>query len=94
MLIGPGDLSFLNLNIHKHPVILDLIHVREYRVIFREPYWSCDGAIEYVFNTLQTRLQLDVYGVDTVFLVNKINTIIGGLPLFKRYFLHVGFPDN
>jgi hypothetical protein len=27
-------------------------------------------------------------------LVNKINTIIGGLPLFKQYFLHVGFPDN
>ena len=84
-----------NLNIHKHPVILDLIHVRGHRVIFRAPYWSCDGAIEYVFNTLQTRLQMDVYGVDTVFdLVNKINTIVGGLPSFKRYFLHVGFPDN
>jgi len=94
----PGR-SFLftmdNSNIHKHPVILDLIHGREHHVIFRAPYWSCDGAIEYVFNTLQTRLQMDVYGVDTVFdLVNKINTIIGGLPLFKRYFLHVGFPDN
>jgi hypothetical protein len=98
MLIGPGDLSFFtmdNLNIHKHPVILDVIHVREHRVIFRASYWSCDGAIEYVFNTLQTWLQMDVYGVDTVFdLVNKINTIIGGLPSFKRYFLHVGFPDN
>ena len=94
----PGRLFLFtmdNLNIHKHPVILDLIHGRNHRVIFRAPYWSCDGAIEYVFNTLQTRLQMDVYGVDTVFdLVNKINTIIGGLPLFKQYFLHVGFPDN
>ena len=33
--------------------------------------------------------------VDNVFsLVNKINVIIGGMPLFKRYFLHVGFQDN
>ena len=57
--------------------------------------FSSDGAIEYVFNTLQTRLQMDVNGVDTVFdLVNKINNIIGGMPSFKRYFLHVGFNDN
>ena len=38
----PGS-SFLftmdNLNIHKHPVILDLIHGHEHRVIFRAPYW-------------------------------------------------------
>jgi len=26
--------------------------------------------------------------------MNKINVIIGGMPSFKRYFLHVGFPDN
>ena len=53
------------------------------------------SAIEYVFNTLQTRLQMGINGVDNVFqLVNKINVIIGGMPSFKRYFLHVGFPDN
>jgi hypothetical protein len=84
-----------NLNIHRHPLIDNLIHARGHRVVFRAPYWSCDGAIEYVFNTLQTRLQMDVHGVDTVFdLVNKINIIIGGMPSFKRYFLHVGFNDN
>ena len=94
----PGR-SFLftmdNLNIHKHPVILNLIHGRNHRVIFWAPYWSCDGAIEYIFNTIQTKLQMDVYGVDTVFnMVNKIHTIVGEMPSFKRYFIHVGFPDN
>ena len=76
-------------------MILGLIHGRNHCVIFCAPYWSCDGAIKYVFNTLKTQLQMDVHGVDTVFdLVNKINTIIGGLPLSKQYFLHVGFSDN
>ncbi len=94
----PGR-SFLftmdNLNIHRHPVIQNLIHGREHRVIFRAPYWSCNGAIEYVFNTIQTKLQMDVYGVNTVFnLVNKINAIVREMPSFKRYFIHVGFPDN
>ena len=64
-------------------------------MVFRAPYRSCDGAIEYVFNTLQTHLQMEINGVDNVFqLVNKINVIIGGMPVFKIYFLHVGFPDN
>ena len=84
-----------NLNIHKHPVIFHLIYLRRHRVVFWAPYWSCDGAIKYVFNTLHTRLQMEINGVNSVYqLVNKINTIIGGLPLFKQYFLHVGFPDN
>ena len=38
---------------------------------------------------------MDAQGVDTMFdLVNKINTIVGNMPSFKRYFIHVGFPDN
>jgi hypothetical protein len=84
-----------NLNIHKHPMIIHLIYSRSHRVVFRAPYWSWDGSIEYVFNTLQTRLQSDHIGVDDEFaLVNKINNIIGLIPSFKQYFLHAGFPDN
>jgi hypothetical protein len=94
----PGR-SFLltmdNLNIHCHPAMLHLIADRGHRVVFRAPYWSCDGAIEYVFNTLQTRLQMDVHGVENVLaLVGKIAGIIGDIPMFKNYFIHVGFPDN
>jgi hypothetical protein len=92
----PGR-SFLltmdNLNIHRHPVVLHLIAQRGHRVVFGAPYWSCDGAIEYVFNTLPTRMQMDVQGVDTVLkLVGNIGGIIGDMPLFKNYFIHVGFP--
>ena len=84
-----------NLNLHTHPVTNNLIYARGHRVVFRASYWSCDGAIEYIFNTLQTRLQMEIDGVNNVFqLVNKINVIIGWMPSFKRYFLHVGFPDN
>jgi hypothetical protein len=27
-------------------------------------------------------------------LENKINFIVGSMASFRRYFLHVGFPDN
>ena len=91
----PGR-SFLftmdNLNLHRHPIVSNLIMVTDTVFVFRAPYWSCDGSIGYVFNTVQTRLQMDVYGMDTMFdLVNKINTIVGNMPSFKRYFIHVGF---
>ena len=59
------------------------------------PYWSCYGAIEYIFNTLQMRLQMDIQGVENVLgLVNKINGIIGDVYLFEKYFFHVGFPGK
>jgi transposase len=84
-----------NLNFHKHTIILNLIHNAGYRVIFRAPYWSCDGAIEYAFNTIQTRLQMQYNTIeDSAALENAINNIIGNMDSFRRYFLHVRFPDN
>jgi hypothetical protein len=41
-----------NLNIHKHPMIIHLIYSCSYHVVVCTPYWSCDGSIEYFFNTL------------------------------------------
>jgi hypothetical protein len=94
----PGQ-SFLftmgDLNLHKHLVTINLIYLCGHCVVFWAPYWSCDSTIEYVFNTLQMELQMEINGVDSVFqLVHRINVIIGGMPSFKRYFIHVGFPDN
>jgi hypothetical protein len=84
-----------NLNLHKHAMIITMIMNAGHRIAFRAPYWSCDGAIEYVFNTIQTSLQMETEGADDVFgLVNKLNNIIGAIPSFKRYFIHVGFPNN
>ena len=94
----PGR-SFLftmdNLNIHKHFIILDLIENAGHRIVFRAPYWSCDGAIEYVFNTIHTFLEMDGDKMeDVTALENRLNLIIGSLDSFRRYFLHVGFLDN
>ena len=85
-----------NLNIHKHAVILDLIINNNHRVVYRAPYWSCDGAIEYVFNTIHTFLEMDEGEAmqDVNDLENRINNIVGSIDGFRRYFLHVGFKDN
>jgi hypothetical protein len=53
---GPILLRIDNLNIYKHPMIIHLIYSHGYCVVFIAPYKSCDGSIEYVFSTLQTRL--------------------------------------
>ena len=88
-------LTMDNMNIHRHPAVLNLVAERGHRVVFRAPYWSCDGSIKYVFNTLQTRIQMNVQGVNTVLeLVAKIGDIIGDIELYKNYFIYVGFPDN
>jgi hypothetical protein len=72
-----------NLSLHKHPIVQNLIHASGHRIVFCAPYWSCDGGIEYVFNTIQTMLQMDLEGVDEVHgLVNKINSIIGDMTSF------------
>ena len=85
-----------NLNIHKNRLILDLINNNGHRVVFQAPYWSCNGAIEYVFNTIHTHLEMDdnIDMADVNSLVNRINLIVGSLPSFRQYFLNVGFPDN
>ena len=87
-----------NLNIHKHPVILDLIQEAGHRIVFRAPYWSCDGAIEYVFNTIHTLLQMSSAGngARTVEqLMDRLDDIIHQLKIvsFKSYFLNVGFKE-
>ena len=47
-----------NLNAHWNPQVLALIADHGHRVCFRAPYYPIEGAIEYMFNTLQTRLRL------------------------------------
>lgn len=86
-----------NLNIHKNPLIISMIEDAGRRVVYRAPYWSCDGAIEYVFNTLHTLLQMDTFNGATD--VNELMLRIGdkihlmGLSSFTPYFIHVGFPE-
>merc|ERR1712161_117767 len=83
-----------NLNVHKHPVVLDMIEDAGHRIVFRAPHWSCDGAIEYVFNTIHVKLQMCERQLKTVQdLVLELDDIIFGMvdSSFYRYFKHVGF---
>ena len=83
-----------NLNIHKEQIFLDMIWDAGHRVIFRAPYWSCDGAIEYVFNTIHTMLQMEYSGVsDIADLELKIDDIIFDMTQvgYGRYLGHVGW---
>ena len=83
-----------NLNIHKHPVVLNLINNAGHRVVFRAPYWSCDGPIEYVFNTIHFKLQMEPEGKANVQeLMELVDDIIFDITghSFYQYFIHVGF---
>jgi hypothetical protein len=40
ILFHNGQLEY----IHKHPIICDLIDDSGHRVVYRAPYWSCDGC--------------------------------------------------
>ena len=68
-----------NLNIHKHPMILDMIRDTNHDIVFRAPYCSCNGAIAYVFNTLEVKLQVCVRDVSPVAdLILELDTILFG----------------
>ena len=45
-----------NLNVHKHPLILNMIRGAGHRLMFRARYWPVGGAVEYVFDTIQTHI--------------------------------------
>ena len=84
-----------NLNLDRSPLVQNLIHSFGHRIVYWAPYWSCDGPIKYVFNTIQMMMQMDPEGVDDIrTLVNKIKGIIVDMTSFKPYLIHVRFPDN
>jgi hypothetical protein len=78
---------------NKNPILLNMIHTAGHQCVFRAPYWPRDSAVEYVFNTVQTRLKVLLNQLTTMDeLRNHINLIIGTIPSFYRYFRHAGFP--
>ena len=63
-------------------------------VVFRAPYWSCDGLIEYVFNTIHYKLQMAEDGKDNIDeLMELVDDIIFQITAHSsfQYFVHVGF---
>jgi len=80
-----------NLNVHKNVLVIQEIMNHGYRVVFRAPYWSCDGAIEYVFCTIHSYLLKhhgDVANLDA--LEHFTNEAFNSIPTFAPYFEHVG----
>jgi hypothetical protein len=84
-----------NLNVHHSPVLLNLIVNHGQRYLFRAPYWSVDGPMEYIFNTIHNLLLRHFRTIDDLAVLgNRIDTVIAQMTGFNNYFLHVGFPDN
>lgn len=51
-----------NLNNHHNFAVLQMIHDAGHWYVFPVPYWSCNGDIEYVFNTIHGFLLYDYPG--------------------------------
>jgi hypothetical protein len=41
-----------------------MIHTAGHRVMFRAPYYPIDGPIEFVFNTIETFLTINMHKVE------------------------------
>ena len=95
--IGPGTperrrcFTMDNLLSHVNPAVLNLIVAWGHRYVLRAPYYPVDGAVEYVFNTIQHELTIRLPLIkDSYDLRREINNIIANIDNFVRYFLNVG----
>ena len=97
--IGPAtnDSFFVftmdNLNAHRNPAILALIHLYGHGVVFRAPYWPVDGPIEFIFNTIQTLIRARLYQITSPedLLVQAIYQSVASIDSFASYFVNCGF---
>ena len=81
-----------NLNVHRNELIVNMILEDDHKIVFRAPYYAVDGAIEYVFNTLQTTLMIHFNEIDSMDeLRNRVDQVINNIVSFRPYFEHVGF---
>lgn len=81
-----------NLNSHKSEAVVALINAYGHGVTYRAPYYACDGAIEYFFNSLQSMLRARMHSItDGPSLRNAVNQSIQSVNDFSTYFRKVGF---
>jgi hypothetical protein len=96
--IGPGTPQrrrcFImdNLTSHHNAQVSALIHTAGHRLVFRAPYYPVDGPIEYVFNSLQVALWINMHQIRTgANLLHEVHTAIANMQTFEPYFMHCGF---
>ena len=81
-----------NLNSHKNEAVIALIHLYGHGVVFRAPYWPVDGAIEFVFNTIQTLVRAQLYEIITPNdLLAAVYHAVQSIVTFRNYFINCGF---
>ena len=96
--IGPGTparrrcFTMDNLNSHHNALVTQLIYNAGHKLAFRAPYYAVDGPIEYVFNTLQNYLRINLPRItDNESLLHELDNAIASIYNFERYFIHCGF---
>ena len=84
-----------NLNVHKNEGVLALIHGYRHIFCFCVPYYAIDGAIKFVFDTLQVLIRSCLYNITNgAALLQVIHQSIASIDDFSTYFCHVGFNLN
>ena len=84
-----------NLNYHKNDGVIALIHLYGHGIVYRAPYWPVDGAIEFIFNTLQSLMRARSYEINSENdLLASIYESIQSIDSFANYFENVGFIRN
>ena len=81
-----------NLNAHRNEGVVALIHLYGHGVIYRAPYWPVDGAIEFIFNSIQSLMRAKSYEINSENeLLAAIYESIQSIDSFSNYFEYVGF---
>ena len=70
-----------------------IIFAAGHRLVYRAPYHPIDGPIEFVFNTVQAFLVINMHRVrnNAATLVQITNLAIASIPTFIPYFSNCGY---
>ena len=80
-----------NLLAHRNRAVTGLILEWGHRFCFRAPYYPVDGAIEYVFNTIQHDLTIKLPDIQNGNdLRNEVFNTVGSIENFVAYFTNLG----
>ena len=81
-----------NLNSHKSVAVQNIIFHYGHTVVYRAPYYACDGPIEYIFNTIQSILRSNLHNIvvgDDI--VRELGRAVLSMDDFSLHFKHCGF---
>ena len=99
--IGPGTneqrYCFImdNLSSHHNVQMSLLVFNAGHRLVFRAPSYHIDGPIEYIFNTIQGSLSINMANIaDGPSLVDEVIASIGKIQTFEPYFINCGYWVN